>query len=1128
MSKSPNLATFLLRYALCGVALLLLPESSNGEAMLQFFNNSWDAIAQKMPELAEAGYDSLWLPPPTKAGSGLSVGYDCFDAFDLGDNESGSAPSNSTNYGTQADLLNLVQVAHRFGLRVYLDNVVNHRGFTVPGYDANTPITYYPGMLPEDFHLLTTPSGYYQNTWQIADWNNSWDVINESLEGLMDIANEPGSPNLNFGAAIGDQFPKITFVRNPTRPDFYCYTPSGQYVGFGPNNGLTTAIIAANPSAYSEYVEDFENRAVRWEIDTTKADGIRLDAVKSVQDNFFGSEGSDMNTSTYGYTGQIQLQYNLTHGVNPSNLRASNFNTEIPRTNAIVFGEHLGAPPPQLPYINAGMRLLDNDLSGAMNGDFPYGPLNGFDSPGGQGIQTGGADPEDCTVAYVQSADYGYAAKQQLQYAFILARAGLPAVYTDGYNYAPVLGSDGKPFPANSYNNYLGQNSDPSLVSMLYVHNQFARGTQVGKWSDNSTVAFERQDNRENTGMSTADATVLLFLMNGNGAQGENPNSGFTTDFSMGAYLWQYAEGTTDVGDQMNGFYYTVGANTGNQTVSDLIIPKDGYFAFSWRTPEQSNLWKNGGGPQITVLQNGQPTPTVTYLRTDGPNGDPNFNPYGVPNAVPGSYSYPWTIPCITSGSNISFITRADGSTENMLMELDGGIDINSQMGLGPQPPATELRDNPPATATDVFLGYEQMGFVDRENPELFAAVDTTRCQIGSTGAETYITTVGSGQFTINDGPTGANNYNTNGGTQAAFVYHSPTATGGVMVSGTLPLQYSESNGSATVWAKTNPVGPGFNMFVYYTMDGSYPEGAGGSGIGTTQVAPMTYVSNGTDGNNWWTGTIPAITSGSTLTYKISTYNDSVSGSPVASVFPTNASAVSQKLNMMTTFHITGFNPATALVYPNNDYGVTQTGLSQGFHVVRTREFLNRAGRSSIYNTAVQTFYYDTELPQGQIVFPSNGSTLTSSQYGVVVRTDDSVTSVEYNIQDSNPSNDDSVTGVANGNNAWVQATELPANPAVQSTYPNEWRFNYVNIPSSGPATIQVRLKKLTSSSNDTLSDTAGHYTTLTCAVNTQAPAENMYVAYPQTDGQVVGPGYVMKVWFSNTLDAKRHGQFHQ
>ena len=57
-----------------------------------------------MPELAEAGYDSLWLPPPTKASGALSVGYDEFDAFDLGDNESGQSGSISTFYGTTADL----------------------------------------------------------------------------------------------------------------------------------------------------------------------------------------------------------------------------------------------------------------------------------------------------------------------------------------------------------------------------------------------------------------------------------------------------------------------------------------------------------------------------------------------------------------------------------------------------------------------------------------------------------------------------------------------------------------------------------------------------------------------------------------------------------------------------------------------------------------------------------------------------------------------------------------------------------------------------------------------------------------------------------------------------------------
>ncbi|NQY32657.1 MAG: hypothetical protein HRT56_05750, partial [Coraliomargarita sp.] len=53
---------------------LLIARFASGEAMLQYFNTSWAEITRKMPELAEAGYSSLWLPPPTKGSGGLSVG----------------------------------------------------------------------------------------------------------------------------------------------------------------------------------------------------------------------------------------------------------------------------------------------------------------------------------------------------------------------------------------------------------------------------------------------------------------------------------------------------------------------------------------------------------------------------------------------------------------------------------------------------------------------------------------------------------------------------------------------------------------------------------------------------------------------------------------------------------------------------------------------------------------------------------------------------------------------------------------------------------------------------------------------------------------------------------------------
>ena len=1143
----------------------LLPSSLRGEAMIQYFNTSWDEITQRIPELAEAGYDSIWVPPPTKAGSGLSVGYDLFDPFDLGNlDQSGSV---STFYGTEADLLNLITTAHRFGIRVYLDNVMNHRGFAVPGYDANTPINYYPGMLPEDFHLMLTQDGFYRQNPGISNYNDQWQVWNLSTSNLMDIAQETtetavGTTNNNFGLTEGATFPKIKFLRHPNNPEYYCYDANGNYVGFGgllnlaPNplpQGFNSAhdwavnYLATNSTYYSEYVQDYLIRAARWLIDTTKADGLRLDAVKHVPDTFFGNNYNSYAPSKdyddYGYLGKVERQFNITRGFNnakfnypgddtfQSDLRETVFDTEKPRHNAMFFGEHLGGTPQQ-PYIDAGMRLLDNNLQSTLINNLPTGPLTGLDSPGGGGISGGSG----ISVGYAQSADNGYMPKIQLAHAFLLSRAGLSLIYSDGNHHAGVLGQISKAFPANANTNFLGQYGDGRIPNMLYIHNQFARGNQIPKWSDGSFVAYERQDKRENSGMTDADGTTMLFMMNGNSSSGQGRT--FTTTFPPGAYLWQYASGSSDNGGSMTGFYYTVPANqTLNNNTADVIVPPGGYFAFSWRNPEESSLWNPGGGKPITILQNGQAPSTLTYLRKDGPDGDPNFNPYNVSGAVPGSYSYPYTVPRITDASNLSFISRSDGSAENVLLELDGGVDINSQLGLGPQ--SGELRDNPPGLTTDVFLGYEQGQFVERQYPEKFAAQDSRNDTIGSAGADTYDTSTMPVTI-VTSNLQGNASFSTQNGTVASFVYHDPAvavdppSSGGHL--GTLPAnQYSATGAQLNFWVKMNPVGAGFRTFLYYTTDGTNPEAAGPTGIGSTQVLEMQFSHNGsTDGNNWWYGALSPAPNNS-IKYKFGVYQSSVGGVPVSSVFPGNAAAVAQKESMMTTFQITNFNANTATVYPHDDYGTPQTGLSDGFHVVRARTFLKRDGtstgnglRSSIYNTFTQVFYLDTHAPLGEIDFPAHdGDSVGGQQYGVVVRTDPNVTEVWYNIADTDPNNDDSITNVANGNNAWVLATQLTANPTITSQYPNEWRFNYVNIPASGTGKIYVRLRKLSSAPysaawNSTTpsaaDDATNHYTTLTRVVTESGPLTKLFVAFPNTDGQVVGNTYVMKVQFSHSL----------
>lgn len=1127
------------------IALLLLAHTVRAESMLQYFNTSWAEITRKMPELAEAGYQSLWLPPPTKGSGGLSVGYDLWDPFDLGSKD--QRGSVRTRYGTEAELLQLMEVAHRFGIRVYFDNIMNHRAFDVPGYNENTPIDVYPGMVPEDFHLQVTEDGFYRKWDNTRDWGSAWQVQNLGLADLIDIAHE--TPNANFGRTEGSTHPKYSFVRHPNNPEFYDTLPNGTYVGFGPGNGITAQILADNPEYYKEDVGAYLIRNARWLMDRTKADGLRLDAVKHVPDYFFGLQsGGGKNESDAGYLGGVQRQFNRTRGFSDTNHRDSVFDTDKGRDDAMLFGEHLGSPPGYSGYWDAGMRLVDNDLRSKLNGVLgsPWGTLLGLDSSGGGGF------PASLGVMHANSHDSDYSAMRHLQHAMYYTREGLGLVYTDGYYQAETLGESGGAFPRHANTAFLGQFADPRIPNLLKIHQDFARGLQQGRWGDNDFLAYERRDNRNPDGSmrsgNAADEITMVVMMNDNTAAGQSRS--FYHSFPAGAYLYQYATGPD--GSNQTGFYKYGGE------LGSVIVPPGGYFIFGYRTPELSTLWPESA---ITLHQNGREVPRITVTRKDGPDGDESFNPNGLSNrgypagATPEALTYQTTVPVVTSGSGLTILARADGSAENIMLKLDGGIDLNGTVPAGITDPAK--RDNPPAVRTDTWAGYEQPVFVDRQHPEKFSAVDTSRCQTGSPGAETYSKTIGSTGFTINNGPDLANNYSTEGGRQASWIYHEPDQTVGGPggTAGVGDAQYSEGASTITIWAKCNSVGAGFRMFVYFTTDGSYPEGSGGIGRGTTEAAELSFQHNQTPDDWWNSASIPKPAAGSTFRYKIGLYKN---GPAIqSSWWPADASSVDYKKKMLTTFKVENFNPATVEHQLHADYNSLTTGLKEGFHVLRAKALLNRDvnTQAALYQTFTRTFYYDAQTPQGEVAFPqNNGDTVGGSSYEIVIRTDPTVEEVWFNIADSEAGNNDSATAKLNGNGdgfepftdanqngtrdgteeffdlngngsydaaipvAWAQAAEVTASLTINSAYQKEWRIRYTNIPAAGSATLSFRLLEASSSHDLSLSPAAGHVTEIARSVQTAGPLERINIAWPQSDGDRVDDNYTMKVYFSKAL----------
>jgi hypothetical protein len=273
---------------------------------------------------------------------------------------------------------------------------------------------------------------------------------------------------------------------------------------------------------------------------------------------------------------------------------------------------------------------------------------------------------------------------------------------------------------------------------------------------------------------------------------------------------------------------------------------------------------------------------------------------------------------------------------------------------------------------------------------------------------------------------------------------------------------------------------------------------------------------------DWFKGTIPASNqvNGVQVRYKAGLYQDNIG---------TISDSDNSKLYGLTQFGITNFNPTTVTVWTHNDRNTnsTTTGLSTGFHILRGRTFLPRSGKSGVFNTFIQTFYYDGQLPQGVIAFPvTNGTVLSNTTYQVVVRADNTTTGVEFNIQDGDPNNDDAATGQNNGNGStngtpkFVPATAVTPNAglSVQYTnYPQEYRFNYAAVPSNGTATITVRLKGFTSSLF------TNRFTTLTRTVSTVAPSQIVHLANPATDGAILvldtNDVYTIQACFTSTLD---------
>ncbi|WP_211186415.1 alpha-amylase family glycosyl hydrolase [Mycobacterium attenuatum] len=112
---------------------------------LRYQGGNLAGIESKLPYLAGLGITALWVAPVFKqrANTDDYHGYAIQDFLEV-----------DPHFGTQNDLIKLVQAAHQFGIRVILDIVVNHSGVNwlyapdVPGGPVRPDYVSPPQQLP--------------------------------------------------------------------------------------------------------------------------------------------------------------------------------------------------------------------------------------------------------------------------------------------------------------------------------------------------------------------------------------------------------------------------------------------------------------------------------------------------------------------------------------------------------------------------------------------------------------------------------------------------------------------------------------------------------------------------------------------------------------------------------------------------------------------------------------------------------------------------------------------------------------------------------------------------------------------------------------------------------------------
>ncbi len=521
------------------VVLALRPETVGTQAgvdqspppILQWFESSYRVVEDRIPDIFQAGYGFVWLPPPFRADQGsLSVGYDVYDRFDLGN------PERPTLYGTEAGLTTLARMLHRAGVSLHVDFVLNHNGFSNLATPGFAQAGGYPGF------AITLPNDID------GDFHSAFagGAEQERLAGLIDIAHEKNhrfirSPVAadarNLPAGKVPRFGRLANVPDAANRRFYPDTGHQTMFLFDPvtNQGgiAVHSFNLADPMAGDPVVENATGyllRNAQWLTQVIGVDGLRIDAAKHVQ----GFVLDFLDRGIYRQNPRRLLDGSPAHVFAYSEVFDANPAILLPHVKKTI---NPGDPG----RIGGNRDTLDFKLYFALKENLERTAVPGA----WQRIKDAALDLSDdglhngsAGVTFTHNHDvFRPFALDDVAYAYTLMMPGNTVVYFNGREFG-----NERDFPKPGRGDALSVGRGSLLTRLVQIRNSHGRGNYAERWDGTDGLfAFERGgaalvllSNRGDAGFDSRTLTnvgfrpgTLLVELTGNAAdRSVNPRRG--------------------------------------------------------------------------------------------------------------------------------------------------------------------------------------------------------------------------------------------------------------------------------------------------------------------------------------------------------------------------------------------------------------------------------------------------------------------------------------------------------------------------------------------------------------------------------------------------------------------------